>query len=129
MESNFLVGVLNNLTLLLALGFLYSVCIRRWDGRTLKGKLVMGLLFGGVAIIGMLFPMSFTPGIFFDGRTILLGIIGLFGGGPAALIALLMTVGCASGRVAMGWRWDWQRSFHRRASALFFIICGLGFRN
>ena len=91
MESNFLVGVLNNLTLLLALGFLYSVCIRRWDGRTLKGKLVMGLLFGGVAIIGMLFPMSFTPGIFFDGRTILLGIIGLFGGGPAALIAVLMT--------------------------------------
>ncbi len=98
MESNFLVGVLNNLTLLLALGFLYSVCIRRWDGRTLKGKLVMGLLFGGVAIIGMLFPMSFTPGIFFDGRTILLGIIGLFGGGPAALIALLMT----------GWMRIWQ---------------------
>ena len=64
MESNFLVGVLNNLTLLLALGFLYSVCIRRWDGNTLQGKLVMGLLFGGVAIIGMLFPMSYTPGIF-----------------------------------------------------------------
>ena len=91
MEFNFLAGVLSNLTLLLALGFLYSVCIRRWDGKTLQGKLVMGLLFGGVAIVGMLFPMSYTPGLFFDGRTILLGIIGLFGGAIAAGMAVLMT--------------------------------------
>ena len=33
MEPPFFVGILHNITLLLAMGFLYSLIIRRWDTR------------------------------------------------------------------------------------------------
>ena len=46
MESTFLIGIVNNITLLLVLGFLYSVSIRRWDIKTFTGQCVAGLLFG-----------------------------------------------------------------------------------
>ena len=91
METSFLVGMLNNITLLLALGFLYSVCARRWDINTATGKVVAGFLFGAFAILGMLFPLQYRPGLIFDGRSILLSIIGLFGGWQAATITVLMT--------------------------------------
>ena len=91
MESTFLIGIVNNITLLLVLGFLYSVSIRRWDIRTLKGQCIAGLLFGLMAVIGMVVPVQYSPGLIFDGRTILLGTVGLFGGGLAAAVAVVMT--------------------------------------
>ena len=91
MESTFLIVIVNNITLLLVLGFLYSVSIRRWDIRTLKGQCIAGLLFGLVAVIGMVVPVQYSPGLIFDGRTILLGTVGLFGGGLAAAVAVVMT--------------------------------------
>ena len=91
MESTFLIGIVNNITLLLVLGFLYSVSIRRWDIRTIKGQCIAGLLFGLVAVIGMVVPVQYSPGLIYDGRTILLGTVGLFGGGLAAAVAVVMT--------------------------------------
>ena len=91
MESTFLIGIVNNITLLLVLGFLYSVSIRRWDIGTIKGQCVAGLLFGLVAMIGMVVPVKYSPGLIFDGRTILLGTVGLFGGSLAAAVAVVMT--------------------------------------
>ena len=91
MESTFLIGIVNNITLLLVLGFLYSVSIRRWDIKTIKGQCVAGLLFGLVAMIGMVVPVQYSPGLIYDGRTILLGTVGLFGGGLAAAVAVVMT--------------------------------------
>ncbi len=92
MNPVFMIGVLNNITLLLALGFMYSVSIRRWDTDTVKGKVIVGLLFGGFAVVGMLFPVQYSPGLIFDGRTILLGIVGFFGGWIAAVIAAVLTI-------------------------------------
>ena len=91
MESTFLIGIVNNITLLLVLGFLYSVSIRRWDIRTIKGQCIAGLLFGLVAVIGMVVPVQYSPGLIYDGRSILLGMVGLFGGGLAAAVAVVMT--------------------------------------
>ena len=91
MGQSFFISVVNNISLLIALGFLYSLCTRRWDIEKLQGKIIAGLLFGSVALIGMLFPVQYAPGIIFDGRTILIGSIGLFGGWISAAIAVLMT--------------------------------------
>ena len=92
MTNPLFASLLNNITLLLALGFLYSFCAARWgDWRMLRGRVVGGFLFGAVAMAGMVFPLHYSPGITFDGRTILLGIVGLFGGWQAASIAALMT--------------------------------------
>lgn len=91
METTFAIGVANNITMLLGLGFLYALSVRRWEIDTRTGKIVVGFLFGIVAMIGMLFPVRYAPGLIFDGRTILLGTIGFFGGGVAAAIAAIMT--------------------------------------
>ena len=64
MDTTFIFGIINNISLLLALGFLYAVCIRRWDASTTRGQLILGLLFGLVAVIGMLFPLQYAPGLF-----------------------------------------------------------------
>lgn len=91
MEQTFLTGLLNNITLLLALGFLYSLLITHLTIGVFKGKSALGLLFGIVAAIGMLYPVRYAPGIIFDGRTILLSIVGLFGGALSASIAVMIT--------------------------------------
>ena len=91
MEQTFLTGLLNNITLLLALGFLYSLLITHLTIEVVKGKSALGLLFGIVAAIGMLYPVHYAPGIIFDGRTILLSIVGLFGGALSASIAVMIT--------------------------------------
>lgn len=91
MKSAFFIGMLNNIMLLLVLGFLYSVIIRRWDIRTAKGQWLAGILFGFVAMIGMVAPVQYAPGLFFDGRTILVGTAGFFGGSLAAAVAAVMT--------------------------------------
>lgn len=91
MEQTFLTGFLNNITLLLALGFLYSFLITHLTIAVFKGKSALGLLFGIVAAIGMLYPVRYAPGIIFDGRTILLSIVGFFGGALSASIAVMIT--------------------------------------
>ena len=92
MSKELFISLLNNITLLLALGFLYSLCAARWgDWRTQRGRVVAGVLFGAVAMAGMIFPLYYSPGLTFDGRTILLGIVGLFGGWHTAAIAAVMT--------------------------------------
>ena len=91
MEPALYIGVANNITMLLSLGFLYALVVRRWEIDTRTGKLVAGALFGIVAMIGMMLPVRYAPGLIFDGRTILLGTIGFFGGGLAAATAAAMT--------------------------------------
>lgn len=87
----FFTGILNNITLMLALCFFYRLIARHWKIDTLTGKVLAGLLFGGMAVIGMLFPVTYSSGLIFDGRTILLSVIGFYGGLLPAAIAVAMT--------------------------------------
>jgi len=91
MELFFFTGILNNIGLLLALCFLYRFTACYWKMNALTGKLLAGILFGGVASVGMLFPVVYSPGVTFDGRTIVLAIIGLYGGVLPSTIAVGMT--------------------------------------
>jgi len=91
MGMAFFTDILNNIGLLLALCFLYRFTARYWKMNTFNGKIFAGLLFGGVASSGMLLPVVYSPGIVFDGRTIVLAMIGLFGGILPATIAVGMT--------------------------------------
>ena len=76
-----------NIAILLALCTGYTIIFRRWDRQSLSGRIFVGVVFGATAVIGMLTPMTFSPGIIFDGRSILISIAGLFGGGLPAVIA------------------------------------------
>ncbi len=92
MDRAFLYGMINHIVLLLALVFLYSQLIRRWGQGSGTAYCATGVLFGGVAVITMLFPLPYAPGVFLDVRTILLGGVGLIAGPAATAVAVALTV-------------------------------------
>lgn len=51
-----------------------------------------GAMMGLGAIAAMLFPVQFSPGVFFDLRTCLLALAAFFGGPIAALVALVPAI-------------------------------------
>ena len=80
-------SLIQNIALLVALCFVHSLLVRRLNRSGLPFPLVTGLLFGGVALLGMLTPVVLQPGLIFDGRSIILAVAGLFGGPLAAVLA------------------------------------------
>jgi LytS/YehU family sensor histidine kinase len=87
------IGLLNNLAILLALSILYSFVLRKYQRETTSCKIIAGLLFGAVTIIGMVNPVVFSPGIVFDGRSVIISIAGLFCGPvPATITALIAAI-------------------------------------
>lgn len=83
--------LVNNITLLVSLSILYSIISQRWDYSNVWHKVLAGLLFGLVAIVGMMNPLKLQPGVIFDGRSIILSIGGLFGGPIAAILSAIIS--------------------------------------
>jgi len=88
-----IIDLVNNLALLVALsvlsGFIGKRCRHQWHENVLQG-----LLFGGAAVIGMLRPVFLDPGVFFDGRSVMISLCGLFFGPLSVMIAGAMAVAC-----------------------------------
>lgn len=80
-------GLVHNLALLVALAAGYRVVASRWDENRRRHQVVTGLLFGAVAVVGMMTPVRLDEGLIFDGRSIVLGVGGFVGGPLVALIA------------------------------------------
>lgn len=91
-----IIDLLQNFALLIAISATYRVILARQEKDSLSFQVLVGLLFAVAGILGMLTPMNFLPGVFFDGRSIILSIAGLFGGPISAIIA-------ASACVAYRW--------------------------
>lgn len=85
--------LINNLTFLLSVAFIFDLATGRWKEQTLYRKVLTGLFLGFMGIIAMLIPWTFQPGVMFDTRSILLGISGLFFGWLPTVIAMAMTSG------------------------------------
>ncbi|EJE48702.1 PAS domain S-box/diguanylate cyclase (GGDEF) domain-containing protein [Acidovorax sp. CF316] len=81
------VELVKGAALLLALCFLHGANIRLWRRHPRVGKAFSGLLFGGICIVGMLSPLTISPGVIIDARSVVLCMAGLFGGTTVALIA------------------------------------------
>lgn len=83
-----LANLINNIAFLVALVAAGQMAISRAHKKPLQGQIVLGLLFGAVALLGMANPVNLSPGVFFDGRSIVLAVAGVVGGGlPAAIAA------------------------------------------
>ena len=87
-----------NLTLLVALSVVSGFVVQRWPAHTRRGAIAQGLLFGGAAVLGMLRPVTLWPGLFFDGRSVVVSLCALYFGPWAALAAGLVTI---AGRAAL----------------------------
>ncbi len=71
----------------------YQVAVSRNKRERASRKVVLGLLLGAVAVVGMLTPLNYGDGIIFDGRSIVLFVAGLYGGPIAAGVSTLLVGG------------------------------------
>jgi len=82
-----IVTLFNNIALLIALIAAGQFVVSRFEAHSSHRRVLLGLLFGGAALLGMLNPVNFAPGLIFDGRSIVLSVAGVVGGGVVAVIA------------------------------------------
>ena len=80
-----------HLALIVSMGA-FTLLLPRRSEKSSEYAVIYGLLFGTGALIGMLHPVEGVPGIFFDGRTVLISLCALFFGPRAAVIAALIAV-------------------------------------
>jgi diguanylate cyclase (GGDEF)-like protein/PAS domain S-box-containing protein len=89
MAVDLLQNLIHSAAPLLALVIFYSTVIVKMRSGP-RRSWASGVAFGLVAVVGMMFPFQFVPGLVFDGRSVALSLAGFFGGPIAALIAALM---------------------------------------
>jgi len=124
--KSMLLGLANNAALLLVLAFLYDSFTRAEAAHaSFSRRVLMGLCLGVIAMAVMLNPWELRPGLFFDTRSILLGVTGLFFGFvPTALATVMVAclrlgqggvglyvgvmVSIAAGLIGLAWR-QWRK--------------------
>lgn len=88
-----LIDLGENIALVLALCFLEDQAwarLKRLEERPRRA--LLGLLFGAIAMVGMLMPIAILPGVTIDARVVLVALAGLFHGAPAALAAAIVVI-------------------------------------
>lgn len=99
-----LLSLIQNVALLVTLSVLLQLVMRRWPARSRWRPAISGFLYGSIAVIGMMTPVTLAPGVIFDGRSIILTAAGFFGGPLAAFIAAAMA---AAYRLYLGGAGAW----------------------
>ena len=85
------VGLLQNTALLLCLSLLYeSIWLKRELQEKVQFKILAGIVIGGIAVVLMFTPWTWTEGIVFDTRSVLLSISGLFFGTVPTTVAMVI---------------------------------------
>lgn len=81
---------INNAALLLTLSILSTYLSYHWFKKFKAKQLALGVVYGLFTIIAMSMPMTLAPGIFFDGRSIILGLAGLFESPLVVIVAVAL---------------------------------------
>jgi len=106
MYSEAATRIIENAALLLTLGLIYDALSRNSRAPSRLNQLAAGVVIGGIAVLIMMNPVRWEPGVIFDTRTILLGLTGLFFGAVptllAASIAGIYRLSVGGGGTAMG---------------------------
>ena len=82
-----LTNLINNIAFLIGLVAAVQLVVARFQKSPMNRQLLLGILFGSVTLLGMANPVDFAPGIIFDGRSIVLSVAGVVGGGWVAAVA------------------------------------------
>jgi len=85
--------LIQNTAILVALVVLFDLARVQSKLENLVPQTLAGIALGVSGILVMLTPWEFTPGLFFDTRSIVLGIGGLFLGAVPTAIGMIMTAG------------------------------------
>lgn len=81
------IEIVYNLALLISLSVLSGFIRHRRNWSPWIKSMFQGLVFGAIAIIGMLYPLKFSEGVIFDGRSVVIGLCGLFFGPLSTVIS------------------------------------------
>ena len=84
------IDLIQTTALLLALSLLQGHCSRLLGARPRLAEIASGIVFGGVCVVGMMIPITLAPGVIVDGRSVVLSMAGLFGGGVVGGIGTLI---------------------------------------
>lgn len=87
-----IIELIFNLSLLIAVSVISGFILSRWKRGSATGIFLQGLLFGTVALIGMLNPFELAPGIIFDGRSVVISLCALFFGPVSGLVAIVIAL-------------------------------------
>lgn len=85
-----LLTLVHNITLLITLSVIWGPILTLRKNYPNAYRILSGLLFGFSAIAAMATPLVFEEGIIYDGRSVVIALSGLYGGGIASLIASLI---------------------------------------
>lgn len=89
MEQNFLVSLIQNITILLSFSMMYDYFwVRKQNKFNIPYLILVGVFLAGVGYILIRTPWTLIDGIFFDSRTVLLSTSGLFFGPVPTLVAM-----------------------------------------
>lgn len=91
--------LIHNITLLVALSVLWTPILLLRKKYINVYRILSGILFGFSAIAAMMTPLNFFPGVIYDGRSVVIALSALYGGGIATLIASLIA---AAYRILLG---------------------------
>ncbi|MDO8915105.1 MAG: LytS/YhcK type 5TM receptor domain-containing protein [Coriobacteriia bacterium] len=82
--------LIQNIALLVALSVVHQWIVRRWRDWTIARQVASGLLFGAIAVVGMMTPFRAAAGIQYDGRSIIIAVAAVFGGPVVGVVAALI---------------------------------------
>jgi len=92
-------SLIQNIAILISISVVYHFVSRSFHGKPATISILNGVLLGVTAIIAMLTPFEFEKGIFYDTRSIIVGISGFFGG---PLEGIITTVIASAFRIYRG---------------------------
>lgn len=82
-------SLIDNVALLLALCLLHGLVISKAGQKRLLAQLLSGLVFGLATLVAMQRAYVLSPGIVFDGRSIVISLAGMFGGPVTAALTIV----------------------------------------
>ena len=87
----FIEGLTSNIAFLIVLSFLYSLVYQKFKQMNkIAYGVLTGELFGLIAIVAMIVPIHYLPGLIFDGRSVIISLGAFFSGPVAAFIIVFM---------------------------------------
>lgn len=88
------IDLIHNISLLVAISIVSGFVDSRKEILGMKKNVIQGILFGTVAVIGMMKPMVLGEGLIFDGRSVVISLCGFFFGPIAVVTAAVMASLC-----------------------------------
>jgi hypothetical protein len=85
-------ALLQNVTILIFIYVFYHFTFRLLKGKPWAISIINGIFLGATAIFAMLTPFRIEEGIFYDARSIVIGIAGFFGGPLTGTIAAALAL-------------------------------------